>query len=91
MARSKTTKRGNSLYVEKLYPYSKKFINVCAVCGTQGYNPSIEEEGFLHPSPSVTDYKHRAIWAELTTILNPLTLDELGRCSQCAKVMDKQD
>lgn len=85
------TKRGNSLYVESWNPSAKKHINTCCVCGKQGYKPSIEEDGFIHPSPRVTDYEHAAILVELSKIMQPLELDSLGRCEQCAKVMDRQD
>ena len=89
MSHSKTTKRGNSLYVEKWNPSAKRFIVTCAVCGACGYDPSIEDEGFIHPSENKTDYEHRAIYAELTASLKPLALDPLGRCSICARIMDK--
>lgn len=91
MSHSKKTKRGHSLYVEKWNASAKNYVNTCKLCGKQGYNPSIEEDGFLHPSPTVTDYKHCAIYTELTTIYQPLPLDSLGRCEQCAKVMDKHE
>lgn len=89
MSHSKKTKRGNSLYVESWNPSAKKHINTCRICGAQGYNPSIEEDGFIHPSPNATDYEHCAIYAELSKIMPPLALDELDRCAQCAKIMDK--
>ena len=88
MSHSKKTKRGYSLYVDQWNPSAKNFINTCQVCGKQGYNPSIDEEGFIHPSATVTDHVHSAIHAELTTIYQPLALDELGRCECCAKLMD---
>lgn len=88
MSHSKKTKRGNSLYVESWNPAAKNYINTCTVCGRQGYKPSIEEEGFVCPSPNVTDYKHSAIYAELSKILPPLAVDGLGRCEQCARIMD---
>ena len=90
MSHSKKTKKGKSLYVEKWNPSAKKFISACAVCGKQGYNPSIEEEGFLHPSEGVTNYEHRAIYAEITAIYSPLPLDSLGRCEDCARIMDSK-
>ena len=90
MSHSKKTKRGHSLYVENWNPSAKRFVRVCALCGTQGYDPSIDEEGFVHPSVNVTDYEHSAIQAELTRIMKPLALDELGRCETCARVMDKK-
>ena len=89
MAHSKMTKKGKSYYVDKWNPSAKAFIDTCSLCGAQGYNPSIDEEGFVHPAPDKTDFVHRAIRAELTEILSPLPLDRLGRCAQCAKLMDK--
>ncbi len=84
MSHSKMTKRGRSQYVEAWNPAAKKFINTCALCGAQGYSPSIEEEGFLQ-----ADAAHRAMQAELRRILQPLPLDHLGRCAVCARQMDK--
>lgn len=89
MSHSKTTKRGKSLYVNEWNPSAKKYVTTCRLCGKQGYNPSIEAEGFIHPSNQVTNFEHRAIYAELTKVLQPLLLDALGRCEQCAAVMDK--
>lgn len=89
MSHSKNTKRGHSLYIEKYNPSAKKFINTCVLCGACGYDPSIEDEGFIHPSPECTDYVHRAIFAELTSTLPPLPLDSFGRCDVCKKIMDK--
>ena len=90
MSHSKKTKRGNSLYVESWNPSAKNFINTCRVCGKQGYSPSIDEEGFIHPSPTVTNHIHSVIHAELTTIYHPLPLDDLGRCECCARLMDSK-
>jgi hypothetical protein len=83
MAHSKMTKRGKSYFVEKWNASSKRFINVCKLCGREGYSPSIEDEGF------VEDSMHSAMYAELTTIYSPLPLDEFGRCEMCAAAMDK--
>lgn len=88
MSHSKKIKRGNSLYVERWNKSAKKFINVCAVCGKTGYSPTLDEEGFIHPSPNVTDFKHRAIAVELSAVYQPLPLDGLGRCETCARLMD---
>lgn len=76
MSHSKMTKRGRSHYVESWNPDAKRFINTCAVCGDRGYNPSIEDEGFIHPSANKTDYVHHAIYTELTRTLKPL---QIGR------------
>ena len=88
MSHSKKTKRGKSLYVESWNPSAKKFINICKICGREGYSPTIEEEGFTHPSGK-SDGVHWAIYTELTAILQPLPLDELGRCEVCARLTEK--
>ena len=82
MSHSKKTKRGRSLYIENWNPYAKKFINVCKVCGRRGYRPSIEDDGFC------SDAMYAAIYDELKSTLQSLSLDELGRCEVCAKLMD---
>lgn len=84
MSHSKMTKRGRSQYVEKWNPAAKKFIVSCALCGSKGYSPSIEDAGFL------SDSVNRAILSELRATLKPLELDALGRCKACASAMDKQ-
>ena len=83
MSHSKMNKRGFSLYVESWNPKAKKYIVTCALCGSRGYSPTIESEGFLD------DPERRAIHCELTKALSPLSLDSLGRCADCAKHMDK--
>ncbi len=90
MSHSKFTKRGRSLYVEKWNPDAKRFINTCTVCGAQGYSPTIDEDGFVYDNAKkVNDNVHKVIRDELTKIYSPLPLDELGRCAQCAKIIDK--
>lgn len=88
MSHSKPSKRGSSLYIEKWNPAAKKHVNTCGICGKQGFNPSILEEGFVHPSVNQTDYVHSAMQAELTRAMEPLALDELGRCEVCARIME---
>ena len=90
MSHSKMNKRGCSVYIENWNPSAKKFINTCSLCGATGYNPSIENEGFIHPSPDVTDFEHRAIYAELTQTLEPLSINSVGICSVCAKILGKE-
>ena len=82
MSHSKFAKRGKSLYIEKWNPSAKRFINTCIICGAQGYNPSIDDAGFVY-------FEHRAIRDELKRTLNPLSLDSLGRCDNCARLMEK--
>lgn len=90
MSHSKKLKHGSSFFVENLNSSAKRFINTCAICGAQGYSPTIDEEGFIYEAPEKINYEHRAIHAELTKIMQPLPLDELGRCPVCAKIMDKK-
>ena len=90
MSHSKLTKRGKSLYIEKWNPTAKKFINTCVVCGSQGYNPTIDDEGFVCDNPGkISDLEHRVIRSELKSVFKPLYLDSLGRCCDCARIMDK--
>ena len=55
----------------------KKNINTCAICGSRGYSPVIED--FLRDT---VEYR------ELTKILPKMELDDLGRCDDCARVQD---
>ena len=90
MSHSKHTKRGKSLYIQKWNPSAKRFINTCVICGSQGYSPSIDEIGFVYDeAQNVSDFEHRAIRSELKSVLKPLYLDSLGRCSDCERIMDK--
>ena len=90
MSHSKYTKRGKSLYIEKWNPSAKRFINTCVICGAQGYNPSIDDIGFIYDNAQkVSDLEHRAIRAELKRVLKPLSLDSFGRCSDCTRIMKK--
>ena len=77
MSHSKHTKRGYSIYLEKWNPSAKKYINTCAICGSRGYSPVIEE--FL---------SYTVEYRELTKILPKMELDELDRCGDCARVQD---
>ena len=88
MSHSKKTKRGRSLYIESWNPRARRFIAVCALCGKEGYRPSILEEGF-EKEGGAPHFEHRAIVAELMKIYSPLPLDSLGRCEVCAASMDK--
>ena len=88
MSHSKYTKRGKSLYIEKWNPSAKRFINTCVICGAQGYNPGIDDIGFVSESPQkLPDLERRAIRSELKRVLKPLSLDSFGRCSDCAKAI----
>jgi hypothetical protein len=90
MSHSKFAKRGKSLYIEKWNPSAKRFINTCIICGAQGYNPSIDDAGFVYDNDQkIANFEHRAIRDELKRTLNPLSLDSLGRCDNCARLMKK--
>ena len=91
ISHSKLTKRGSSHYIEGWNPAAKKFIRVCALCGSQGCGPTIDENGFVHPAPDVTDSVHSTIRAELRKTLNPLPLDEMGRCDAFRLRMEGQE
>ena len=91
MSHSKYTKRGNSLYIEKWNPSAKRFINTCTVCGAQGYDLGIDEDGFVYDNAKkIADFEHRAIREELKRVLKPLSLDSFGRCSDCAKAINNR-
>ena len=90
MSHSKKTKRGRSLYIESWNPRARRFIAVCALCGKEGYRPSILEEGF-EKEGGAPHFEHRAIAAELVKIYPPLPLDPLGRCEACARNMDRKE
>ena len=90
MSHSKFAKRGKSLYIEKWNPSAKRFINTCIICGAQGYNPSIDDAGFVYDNEQkIANFEHRAIRDELKRTLNPLSLDSLGCCDNCARLMEK--
>ena len=78
------TKRGRSHYVESWNPSAKRFIVTCSLCGSVGYSPTIDGEGFCDTP------EHKVIRSELKATLKPLALDELGRCEVCARNMDKK-
>ena len=83
MPHSKINKKGYSLYIEKWNPKAKKYINTCALCGSQGYSPSIEQEGFAD------NIERRTIYDELKKTFSILALDDFDMCIDCAKRMKK--
>ena len=89
MSHSKCTKKGKSLYIEKWNSSAKRFINTCVICGAQGYNPSIDDTGFVYDNAQNVNLEHQAIRSELKSVLKPLSLDSLGRCADCARIMEK--
>ena len=92
MSHSKMTKRGKSHFVEGWNPSAKRFITTCVLCGAVGYNPTIEDEGFVsNEAKTVASFEHRAIRDELRRIYAPLALDALGRCPVCVKAMDDRE
>lgn len=92
MSHSKYNKRGQSLYLNNWNPEAKKYINECSVCGYKGYSPAIEQPDFLSDTDKdpFTFAVNKAIYEELTKTFSVLELDELGRCKQCARVIDKE-
>ena len=86
MSHSKMTKKGKSHYVESRNSKAKNLINTCALCGNQGYKPSIDDDGFVNVSDTVKNYEHNAIRNELTAILKPLPLNEYNLCEVCEKL-----
>ena len=78
MSHSEHTKRGYSVYIEKWDKSAKKYIVTCKICGHRGYSPVIEQKGF--------DW---VIRRELSHTLRRLELDELGRCPDCARIMER--
>ena len=79
MSHSKHTKRGYSIYLEKWNPSAKKYINTCTICGSRGYSPVIEN----------AEFKETVIREELIKTLPRMVVDELGRCSDCARIQEK--
>ena len=86
MSHSKHNKKGFSLYLEKWNPSSKKYINVCKICGRKGYSQVILADDFYDKNSNIHSEK-RAIYEELIKTLNLLQLDDLGRCNVCAKLL----
>ncbi len=80
MSHSKMTKRGKSVYLDLWNPEAKKYILTCKLCRHRGYSPVIEEEAFTQTPPN------GVIYYELKKTLPPLSLDEFGRCEQCARL-----
>lgn len=88
MSHSKLNKPRYSIYLNKWNPSAKKYINICSICGSQGYSPVILDKGFYDRRPNVHS-ENRAIYKELTRTLKPLPLDTLGRYEVCSKAQDK--
>jgi len=82
MSHSKHTKRGKSYSLNAWLSSGKKYIVSCSQCGVTGFKPSILESGFSD------DTERRLIKNELTKIHEPLELNELGLCEQCAKLLN---
>jgi hypothetical protein len=78
MSHSKITKRGRSHYVDQWNPRAKRFVVSCGSCGHTGFRPDILQDGFANT------LEKQAIVKELQSTLEPLPLDESGRCSVCA-------
>ncbi|MCL2812981.1 MAG: hypothetical protein FWD23_00115 [Oscillospiraceae bacterium] len=79
-------KKGFSLYIDKWNPSAKKYINICCICGSNGYNPVILEDEFDRHGFE----KNRIIRDNLLKTHNPLPLDDLKRCEICANIQDRK-
>lgn len=84
MSHSKDRKRNHSLYIEKWNPSAQKYIRTCVTCGRKGYSPALNQEDFCNT------LENKAIYEELTKILDELEVDELGRCEVCARIQDNK-
>jgi hypothetical protein len=78
------TKRGSSHYLNSWNPNAKKYIFTCTRCGHEGFNPEILNDEFA------SGLMNQAIQKELTKTLDPLHLDEHGRCEICSEIEDEQ-
>ena len=76
---------------------ARRYINKCTICGCEGYSPIILKNDFLDQS-SIKPYypgggpygENRIIYEYLTKVFKkPLEVDNLGRCEDCARAMDK--
>lgn len=85
MSRRKLIKRGSSVYLNNWNLSAKRFVNICNICGGQGYSPVILESDFYDKRPNLHSEK-RAIYEQLTRTLKPLPLDVFGRCEICARI-----
>ena len=84
MSHSKFSKKGISLYIKKINPESKKYINTCVICGATGYSPSIDCVGFDE------DPIRQIVRKELKRTYPMLSLDDYGRCLDCAERLNPQ-
>ena len=78
MSHSKYRKFGRSYLLERRGK-SEKYINTCAVCGSRGYDPSVDVDNLTQAGDEIR-------YRELMRIFPPLALDELGRCTDCARL-----
>jgi hypothetical protein len=58
----------------QLYPKLRKWIRVCARCGTRGYDPAMPDSTYPRGGCAV-NHLHRCF--------RPLELDQMGRCEFC--------
>ena len=82
MSHSKHTKRGKSYSLNAWLGSGKKYIISCVQCGVTGFKPSILESGFSD------DIERKLVKDELIKIHEPLALNEMGLCEQCAKLLN---
>jgi hypothetical protein len=61
--------------------YAKRFINICVMCGKQGYAPQIDHEGFAGNESTVYhQFSRGKLKNMLRAYFEPLAVDEAGRC-----------
>jgi len=58
----------------KSYPNTRKWLNVCIICQTEGYEPELPEK--IHPGELAQNI--RKYWSELE-------VNDLGICNQCSQ------
>jgi hypothetical protein len=70
----------------EMNPYAQRFINTCAVCGTKGYAPHIDDADFAgNESTVIHRFSRGKLQAMLRKYYTPMALDEAGRCEACAR------
>lgn len=79
MSHSKLKKRGQSFWLNEKFPFARKLIVGCVVCGKEGYSPKILEPNFAEASTN-----NRLAQMLLVENLNCLEVNELGVCRECA-------
>jgi len=76
--------RKKSLYITKYNKDSKRFINQCILCGTEGYAPQVDEVDFAESGKF-----HRAIKNSLLANYQVLKLNDIGVCESCEEIANQ--